>query len=316
MRSLKIQALAAFALAAVALAASAQDFGGFDLGVGQKTEVDGDSFQLNTMSPDEIANNNVVMNTMSNYMQQGVTLAQSIQTLIDQGVSIETAVTAAKQLNIPGADPQQVTAAIATALSNRGQTPAQVTAVLVETGSSPTQATVAVRVAVPTASNGQLTQGLAAAGVTGNEAQVAVRAAPAPAPAPQTQTSGSAASITGSGLIVGNDGRAVVVASEVDQLKAVLAFVAQAARNDPNALRSTQVQNGISTIIGNALSAGTGGTVDSTNAAQQVLTALAQGGGTGGNAASVLTSALDKAIIVLQTQTGTVINVPGSGSPS
>lgn len=173
---------------------------------------------------------------------------------------------------------------MAVALSERGVTPAQIVTVLVTANVDPAVATTAVRAAVPSATNAQLGQGLAAAGITGQAAANAVSAAPAATAAPGAATAAASAvaSITSAGLLVGADGKAVVVNTEADQLRLATAFLEQSLRNDPQALSNTQLLASISLVMGNAISSSSGGSVSPAQVAaalQNQLQQLASGGG-------------------------------------
>lgn len=195
---------------------------------------------------------------------------------LESAESVDAAVAA---LIEAGADP----AVVALALSERGATPAQVVAALVRANVPAAAATTAVRTAVPSASAAQLTQGLAAAGVTGDAASAAVAAAPAPTAPPAPPAAPPAvASVTSAGLLVGADGKAVFVATEADQLRMATAFLEQTLKNDPQALSNPQLINNISQVMGSAISSASGGSVSPAQIAaalQTQLQELASGGG-------------------------------------
>lgn len=220
--------------------------------------------------------------------------------------------TVLQQMIADGAAP----AAVATALSQRGQTPAQITTALVNANVTPAAATVAVRVAVPSATNAQLSQGLAAAGVAADAASVAVNQAPAAtAPVATTAAPVAVAAITSSGLLIGADGKAVVVVDEADQIKQVLAFVTQQSKNNPDMLNDPATQQGLSSILGNALSSSSSGAVSSEDAGAAVLTQLIAAAAAGGGA-DVLGDALDNAVAQIEEENDVIIVIPDVGSPS
>lgn len=177
-------------------------------------------------------------------------------------------------------------AAVAGALSQRGQTAAQVTATLVQAQVPPAQATVAVRSAVPGATNAQLQAGLTAANVPAaqrNAAVQAVAAAGLPVIAvPQAQAPATVATVTGAGLLVGQDGQAVTVRSQQDQLRAVVAFVQATLSNDPDSLSNPAVVSGLNAVINNARNAPGVSASMLNQAASQIQDALTQAGGGGG----------------------------------
>jgi hypothetical protein len=114
-------------------------------------------------------------------------------------------------------------AEVATVLAARGEFTAGVTAALARADVDRGVVTVAVRQAIPSASNQQLARGLAQAGIAPNTAAAAIRTANLIKP-PQTAPV-SAMIDEGTGAIVGADGRALGFDTPQQKLEALAAFV-------------------------------------------------------------------------------------------
>lgn len=257
-------------------------------------------------------------------------IAAAVEAALDSGASADAVVAAMVQAQVPpaaiatslataGQPAAQIASSMAAAqvppaqiaagLSAVGQTPAQVTATLIQAANvAPEAAVTAVTTAVPTATQAQLNQGLATAGVQVTAAlQTQVAAAPAVAALPPAAA--PVGTVTSAGLLVGTDGRAVVVQNEADQLRQVVAFVAAQVQN--GAAPDTNTLSGLSQIIGNSVSAANNGSVNAGAVAAAVLQQLSTSNFTGGNAASVLQTALNQAVQVVQQQNpGAPIVIP------